>query len=65
MGVVKGWVSDFLIVKFEFPVSILVSVPIFSLIAPLFDFGGVGRGRGRRVDFQIFSLSDLNFPRQN
>ena len=60
MGVVKGVVSDFLIVRFEFPVSKLVSMSIFSLIGPLFIFRGVGHGRGRGVGFQIFSLSNLD-----
>ena len=46
MGVVKGWLSDFFIIIFEFFVPKLVSVPIFSLIASLFVFRGVGRGRG-------------------
>ena len=53
MGVVNGWVSDFFIVVFNFSISILVSVPIFSSIASLFIFGGLGhvRGQGLVSDF--------------
>ena len=43
VGVVKGWVSDFFIVKFEFPVLKLVSVPIFILIGRV-SILGVGAG---------------------
>ena len=38
MGVVKGWLSDFFFIIFEFYVPNLVSVPIFSLIMSLFEF---------------------------
>ena len=55
MGVVKGWVSDFFIVIFEFCVSKLVSVSIFSSIASLFIFGGVGRGRGQGLGLRFFN----------
>ena len=57
MGVVKGWVSDFFIVRFELPAPKLVSVPIFSLIGPYFNLVGWGVGVGvvgGAVDFQVF-----------
>ena len=41
---VKGWVSDFFIVIFEFCVPKLVSVPIFRLFGVLFNFEGWGGG---------------------
>ena len=55
VGVVNGWVSYFFIVKFEFYVPKLVSVSIFSSIASLFKFGGVGHGRGQRLGFRFFN----------
>ena len=53
---VRGWVSDFFIVIFDFPVSKLVSVPIFSLIGPVFNFEGWGVGVavvGGAVGFRV------------
>ena len=41
---VKGVVSDFFIVRFEFPVSKFVAVPIFRLFGVLFNFEGWGGG---------------------
>ena len=49
MCVFKGWLF---IIIFEFYVPKLVSVPIFSLIASLFVFRGVGCGCGRSFAFR-------------
>ena len=57
MCVVKSWVSNFFIVIFGFPILKLVSVPIFSLIGPVFNFEGWGEGVvvvGGTVDFRVF-----------
>ena len=50
-----GWVSKIFIVKFEFPVPKLVTVPIFSSIASLFNFEGWGVGvvKGKVSEFFI------------
>ena len=54
VGVVTGWVSDFFIVIFNFSITKLVSMLIFSLIGAVFNFGGVKHGRGQGLGFRFF-----------
>ena len=63
MGVVRGVVSDFLIVRFEFCVPKLVSVPIFSLIER--GRGGIGLGEGDVPSAKKWRRCALSILRHN